>query len=60
MKVYYVLARTRSANVPVEAGPFISRTEVERMAVEMGKRSDVQPQINIVTREVEDDEDASE
>jgi hypothetical protein len=56
MKVYIVNARTKSANLTVQSGPFASRQEAERMAVETAKRTDVQPEVTISTREVADDD----
>lgn len=55
MRMFYVCTLTKSVGNPVESGPFASRQEAERLAVELAKRSDVQPQIRIVARELPDD-----
>lgn len=59
MKVFFVHARTKSANLDVRSGPFTSRQEAERMAVETAKRADVQPQVTISAKEIADDDDES-
>jgi hypothetical protein len=56
MKAFYVESRTKTSNSAVRSGPFTSRTEAERMAVETVKRGDVQPGVSIVAVEVEEDE----
>lgn len=50
---FFVIAES-TAYTPVECGPFSDRKTAEMVAIEYAKRSDVQPNIAIVARQVGD------